>query len=161
MSTPCGWGSQAWTHDGVDVDLFRAVPLSSSLVAGQLSTLSFSLEYLDAGTWSSSATNEWTALAWSQLVEYHGARVHVNIVSADGDDFFHVHPEFTGFDVSSDPTALGVLVTHCDALAHGCAKSVSPHAAAAARGAAAASSSVQRRARISPCFVGSSKWQED
>jgi len=112
---PCSEGLP-WVHDGSDVDLFQAVPRRDNEphIVGQVSTVGFWLEYMDAGGSDNppaGATNEWTPLRWDQLVDYHGARVHVNIISADGDDFYHVHPEFTTFEVSDDLTMLGVDVT--------------------------------------------------
>ena len=112
---PCSEGLP-WVHDGEDIDLFRAVPRRDNEphIVGQVATVGFWLEYLDAGGSDnppSGATNEWTPLRWDQLVDYHGAKVHINIMSADGDDFFHVHPEFTTFAVSDGLTQLGVDVT--------------------------------------------------
>ena len=83
-----------------------------------VSTVGFTLEYLDAGEWTGRATNAWTPLSWSQLVEYHGSRVHVNIVSADGDDFYHVQPEYTGYSLNAGAAELGVHVTFLQPGAH-------------------------------------------
>ena len=94
-------------HDGVDNNLFRATPITGPQpVTGQLSTVGFTLEYLDV-----CGTNQWTLLRWEQLEEYHGSRVHVNLLSADGDDYYHVHPEYTSFSVDDTQTGLGVDVT--------------------------------------------------
>ena len=69
--TGCACGYQQgspWVHDGVDIDLFRAVPATGSApVAGQVSTVGFTLEYMDYF-----GTGTWTALRWDQLEVYHG-----------------------------------------------------------------------------------------
>ena len=88
-------------------------------MVGQVSTLGFTLEYRDVcsalqsngGCVCTPGTNEWKLLRWEQLVEYHGSRVHVNVLSADGDDYYHVHPEYTSFAVEDNQTDLGVDVT--------------------------------------------------
>ena len=117
LGVPCATGLP-WVHDGVDIDLFRAVPDGRNavnglrpLVVGQVSTVGFTLQYKDVGSWAGTVTNDWADLSWGQLTEYHGARVHVNIMSANGDDFYHVHPEYTTFVVSDELTELGVDVT--------------------------------------------------
>ena len=115
--TGCACGYQQgspWVHDGVDIDLFRAVPATGSApVAGQVSTVGFTLEYMDHF-----GTGTWTALRWDQLEVYHGSKVHVNVMSSDGDDFYHVHPEYTGFAVTDEQTDLGVDVTLLQAGTH-------------------------------------------
>ena len=93
----------------MDTNLFRAIPAAGGTppIVGEVSTVGFSLEFKDAGTWSGQATNQWLPLEWRQLVEYHGSRAHVNFMSANGDDFYHVHPEYTSFVVQPAQTSLG------------------------------------------------------
>ena len=112
-----GQTGSAWVHDGADINLFRGTPIPGPQpVVGQVSTLGFTLEYRDvcstlSGGVCTPGTNEWKLLRWEQLVEYHGSRVHVNVLSADGDDYYHVHPEYTSFAVEDTQTDLGVDVT--------------------------------------------------
>jgi hypothetical protein len=117
LADECGARGRAWLHDGVDINLFRGTPVSGPQPAvGQVSTLGFTLEYLDVCSALSDGictpgTGQWTLLRWEQLVEYHGSRVHMNVLSADGDDYYHVHPEYTGFAVTDTQTDLGVDIT--------------------------------------------------
>ena len=116
LADGCGAKGSAWVHDGVDINLFRGTPVTGPQpVVGQVSTLGFTLEYLDVCSALSQSTgcitpgtNQWTLLRWEQLEEYHGSRVHVNVLSADGDDYYHVHPEYTSFVVKDTQTDLGV-----------------------------------------------------
>ena len=114
----CGNMGQAWVQDGVDINLFRATPVTGPRpMVGQVSTVGFTLEYLNVCAALSRingqcvctpGSNQWTMLRWEQLEEYHGSRVHVNVLSEDGDDYYHVHPEYTSFVVGDTQTDLGV-----------------------------------------------------
>ena len=120
LADGCGAQGSPWVHDGEDINLFRGTPVSGPQpVVGQVSTLGFTLEYRDVCSELSQSnppictpgTDQWTLLRWEQLEEYHGSRVHVNVLSADGDDYYHVHPEYTSFVVKDTQTDLGVDIT--------------------------------------------------
>ena len=73
------------SHTGAagNVDRFRVVPIGPTTANVGESVLRFSLEYkLHAS---------WYPLTWEELLLYHGARCHVNVMSRDGADFFHLH----------------------------------------------------------------------
>ena len=74
------------------VPLFRAVDHTnaSHVTAGQPATLRFALQYFDNGDGGSL---EWKPASWDRLVMTHGAKVHLNIMSASGRDFYHVHAQ--------------------------------------------------------------------
>lgn len=83
------------THGLSHEPLFRILHLNSdqSITAGVTTDLQFTLDYHDV---SFHGSRDWISMTWDRIVETHGAKVHVNIVSASGIDFYHVHARHGG-----------------------------------------------------------------
>ena len=77
------WHGNSHTGAAGNVDLFRVVPIGPTTANVGESVLRFSLEY--------KKFTSWYPLTWEELELYHGARCHVNVMSRDGTDFFHLH----------------------------------------------------------------------